>query len=62
MGLKMTDTQKNDRPDEPELKKPPLNLNELAANPMRVGMARLGKDKQSQLKRQKKHWWSRKTK
>ncbi|WP_179211622.1 hypothetical protein [Secundilactobacillus pentosiphilus] len=58
----MTDTQKHDHPDEPDLKKTPLNLNELAANPMRVGMARLGKGKQPQSKQPKKHWWSRKTK
>ncbi|WP_159459283.1 hypothetical protein [Secundilactobacillus mixtipabuli] len=42
--------------------KNPLNLNDLASNPMRVGMERLQQEKKAQPKRQKKHWWSRKKK
>lgn len=50
-------------PDEASSKpKQPLNLNDLASNPMRVGMARLSKQAKGDLKQKKskkKHWWSR---
>ncbi|WP_180245639.1 hypothetical protein [Secundilactobacillus silagincola] len=58
----MTESQKNDTPDEPAPAKKPLNLNDLASNPMRVGMERMAQEKKSQTKQQKKHWWSRKKK
>ncbi|WP_203649917.1 hypothetical protein [Secundilactobacillus yichangensis] len=56
----MSDSNKQDKSAEPDSVKTPLNLNDLASNPMRVGMARLGKPEHSQSKQPKKHWWSRK--
>ncbi|MFC6255108.1 hypothetical protein ACFP1H_11005 [Secundilactobacillus hailunensis] len=58
----MTESKNSDTQDQPTPAKTPLNLNDLASNPMRVGMARLGKRKRPQAKSKKKHWWSRRTK
>lgn len=49
-------------PDQEAQKKSPLNLNDLASNPMRVGMARLTKQEKTDSKSKKRHWWSRKSK
>lgn len=58
----MTESKKNDSQDELTPAKKPLNLNDLASNPMRVGMERLAQEKKVQTKQHKKHWWSRKKK
>ncbi|MCH5462345.1 hypothetical protein HC026_04445 [Lactobacillus sp. LC28-10] len=58
----MSDSTKHDDSDENQPKQTPLNLNDLASNPMRVGMARLGKDKRPKSAQPKKHWWTRRKK
>ncbi|MTV82064.1 hypothetical protein [Secundilactobacillus folii] len=57
----MTDSDIQHTKDDADKKQPPLNLNDLAANPMRVGMERLARRKPA-LKSKKRHWWSKRAK
>lgn len=59
----MTDSDKKLSDETPEKK--PLNISDLAMNPMRVGMDRWADDKKRRgltddAKPKKRHWWSRK--